>query len=84
VRAFAPLFRRFYFTPFTQTTHADNRHLFIDQKVTPPKEKPKKTEISKSCSARELPFTSINKFLQITHFKLARYRVLCLNGVREC
>jgi len=46
MRAFAPLFRRFFLALFTQTTHANSRHLFIDQKQTCPKEKPNKSAIS--------------------------------------
>jgi hypothetical protein len=46
VRAFAPLFRRFFLALFTQSTHAANRHLFIDQNRTSPREEPEKTAIS--------------------------------------
>jgi len=46
VRAFAPLFHRFFLAPFTQSTYAASRHLFIDQKQTPLFEKHKKTAIS--------------------------------------
>jgi len=46
LRSFAPLFRRFFLALFTQTTHAVNRHPFIDQKETPPTEKHKKSAIS--------------------------------------
>jgi hypothetical protein len=46
LRSFAPLFRRFFLALFTQYAHANNRHLFTDQKQTCLKEKPEKTAIS--------------------------------------
>jgi hypothetical protein len=46
LRSFAPLFRRFFLALFTQTTHAANQHLFIDQKQTSPREETKKIAIS--------------------------------------
>jgi hypothetical protein len=36
----------FFLALFTQTPHAANQHLFIDQKQTCPPEEPKKTAIS--------------------------------------
>jgi len=46
LRPFAPLFRRFFLALFTQTTHANNRHPFIDQNRTPLGQESKKTAIS--------------------------------------
>jgi hypothetical protein len=43
---FCHVFAPFFLALFTQTAHAANQHLFIDQKQTSPTEEPKKTGIS--------------------------------------